>query len=142
MARKSAQSADRKTTKSPAKKAAPKASPARLKAASDAPSAPSRTGRSLVIVESPKKATAINTFLGSGYVVKASMGHVRDLPKRTLGLDVIRGYAPSYEIMAAKKDTIADLKREAAKAETIYLATDPDREGEAIAWHLQEALDL
>ena len=69
------------------------------------------------------------------------MGHVRDLPKRKLGLDVIRGYAPSYEIMAAKKDTIAELKREAAKADTVYLATDPDREGEAIAWHLQEALE-
>jgi DNA topoisomerase I len=99
-------------------------------------------GRSLVIVESPKKARSINKFLGSKFVVKASMGHVRDLPKRKLGLDVIRGYAPSYEIMAAKKDTIAELKREAAKADTVYLATDPDREGEAIAWHLQEALEL
>ena len=102
----------------------------------------SSRGRSLVIVESPKKAKSINKFLGSKFVVKASMGHVRDLPKRTLGLDVIRGYAPSYEVMAAKKDTIAELKREAAKVEMVYLATDPDREGEAIAWHLQEALDL
>jgi len=99
-------------------------------------------GRKLVIVESPKKAKSINKFLGSGYVVKASMGHVRDLPKRKLGLDVLRSYAPSYEIMPAKKDTIAELKREAGKAEMVYLATDPDREGEAIAWHLQEALDL
>ena len=70
------------------------------------------------------------------------MGHVRDLPKRKLGLDVANGYAPSYEIMPAKKDTIGELKREAAKADMVYLATDPDREGEAIAWHLQEALGL
>ncbi len=111
------------------------------KTADDTPPVGSR-GRSLVIVESPKKAKSINKFLGSKFVVKASMGHVRDLPKRTLGLDVIRGYTPSYEIMTAKKDTISELKREAAKADTIYLATDPDREGEAIAWHLQEALDL
>ncbi len=99
-------------------------------------------GRHLVIVESPKKAKSINKFLGSGYVVKASMGHVRDLPKRKLGLDVLRDYTPSYEIMDTKKSTIDELKREAAKADTVYLATDPDREGEAIAWHLQEALEL
>ena len=141
MARKSAQPSDRKTTKSPAKKAAPKAAPAKLKAATEP--APSRVGgRSLVIVESPKKAKAINKFLGPGYVVKASMGHVRDLPKRTLGLDVAAGYRPSYEIMPAKKATIDELKREAAKASMVYLATDPDREGEAIAWHLKEALGI
>jgi DNA topoisomerase-1 len=95
-----------------------------------------------VIVESPKKAKSINKFLGSRFVVKASMGHVRDLPKRKLGLDVAHGYAPSYEIVPAKKDTVGDLKREAARANMVYLATDPDREGEAIAWHLQQALDL
>jgi DNA topoisomerase I len=96
----------------------------------------------LVIVESPKKARSISKFLGSSYVVKASMGHVRDLPKRKLGLDVAKGYLASYEIMPTKKDTIGDLKRSAAKAGLVYLATDPDREGEAIAWHLQQALDL
>jgi len=96
----------------------------------------------LVIVESPKKARSIDKFLGSGYVVKASMGHVRDLPKRTLGLDVANGYKPSYEILPAKKETVSDLKRAAARAGLVYLATDPDREGEAIAWHLQKALDL
>ncbi|MFO0907920.1 MAG: type I DNA topoisomerase [Isosphaeraceae bacterium] len=101
-----------------------------------------RSGRSLVIVESPKKAKSINKFLGSSYVVKASMGHVRDLPDRKLGLDVEHGYAPTYEIMKGKKDTIGELKREAARAGLVYLATDPDREGEAIAWHLQEALGL
>ena len=97
---------------------------------------------SLVIVESPKKARSINKFLGSKYVVKASMGHVRDLPKRKLGLDVASGYAPSYEVVPAKKETVSDLKREAARAGLVYLATDPDREGEAIAWHLQQALGL
>ena len=70
------------------------------------------------------------------------MGHVRDLPKRKLGLDVGHGYTPSYEVVPAKKDTISDLKKAAARAELVYLATDPDREGEAIAWHLQQALEL
>ncbi len=156
MARKSAKpttepasTPDTKTSKRSAPKAAkPKATP---KAASKAaPKATTRraasegssSGRSLVIVESPKKAKSINKFLGSGYVVKASMGHVRDLPERKLGLDVDHGYAPSYEIMKGKKDTVGELKREAAKADMVYLATDPDREGEAIAWHLQEALGL
>jgi DNA topoisomerase-1 len=96
----------------------------------------------LVIVESPKKAKSINRFLGAQYLVKASMGHVRDLPKRKLGLDVANGYKPSYEIVPTKKETVSDLKRSAAKAGVIYLATDPDREGEAIAWHLQQALGL
>ncbi len=95
-----------------------------------------------MIVESPKKAKSINKFLGSKYIVKASMGHVRDLPKRKLGLDVANGYEASYEVVPAKKDTIGDLKRDAARADIVYLATDPDREGEAIAWHLQQALDL
>jgi DNA topoisomerase-1 len=156
VARKSSKSTPAETPKPRASKAkpaaakataparSPKAAKAKVAASSDAAPAPSSGGRKrhLVIVESPKKAKSINKFLGSGYIVKASMGHVRDLPKRKLGLDVIRGYAPSYEIMPAKKDTIAELKREAAKADTVYLATDPDREGEAIAWHLQEALDL
>jgi DNA topoisomerase-1 len=104
--------------------------------------APAGNGKALVIVESPKKARSINKFLGSAYVVKASMGHVRDLPDRKLGLDVEHGYVPTYEIMKGKKETIGDLKREAARASLVYLATDPDREGEAIAWHLQEALGL
>jgi DNA topoisomerase-1 len=105
---------------------------------------PGRNGgdHSLVIVESPKKARSIHKFLGSSYVVKASMGHVRDLPKRRLGLDVADGYKPSYEIDPTKKETIGELKRAAARADVVYLATDPDREGEAIAWHLQQALDL
>jgi len=159
VARKSSKSTSPEASPSaaPKKRAAPKTSRAKPKAAAKA-EAPAKgrppraqatefasgtgRGKSLVIVESPKKAKSINKFLGSNYVVKASMGHVRDLPKRKLGLDVLDNYAPSYEIMPAKKDTIADLRREAAKVDTVYLATDPDREGEAIAWHLQEALDL
>jgi DNA topoisomerase-1 len=102
------------------------------------------SGRSLVIVESPKKAKSINQFLGTRFVVKASMGHVRDLPERgsDLGIDVEKGYLPKYVVPDRKKSTIDDLKREASRAELVYLATDPDREGEAIAWHLQQALGL
>ena len=96
----------------------------------------------LVIVESPKKARSIGKFLGGAFVVKASMGHVRDLPKRKLGIEVAQGYKPSYEVVPAKKETIGDLKRTAARSGLVYLATDPDREGEAIAWHLQQALGL
>jgi len=131
-----------------AKPKAAKPAASRSKAASGKTSrrktttAPPGDGPSLVIVESPKKAKSINKFLGSNYIVKASMGHVRDLPKRKLGLDVAHGYEPSYEIVPTKKETISELKRDAARAGMVYLATDPDREGEAIAWHLQQALDL
>ena len=130
----------------PKRATAPKASRAKgaVRKKSESNSEASLNGDlpSLVIVESPKKAKSINKFLGSAYVVKASMGHVRDLPKRKLGLDVAQGYKPSYEVVPAKKDTIGELKKAASKAGIVYLATDPDREGEAIAWHLQQALDL
>ena len=150
MARKSATKATSENgpkTKSPArKKAASSKASGTAKAPKRKTAAPeheSHAGtRSLVIVESPKKAKSINKFLGSSFVVKASMGHVRDLPKRKLGLDVARGYSPSYEVVPAKKETVGELKREAVKADLVYLATDPDREGEAIAWHLQQALEL
>jgi DNA topoisomerase-1 len=112
------------------------------KAKSGSEPEPNGGQHALVIVESPKKAKSIHKFLGSAYVVKASMGHVRDLHKRKLGLDVGNGYTPSYEIVPAKKETISDLKRAAGRANMVYLATDPDREGEAIAWHLQKALEL
>ena len=135
-----ADASDAKTKAKPKPKT--KAAPSRVKSAAKASSDVVANGRALVIVESPKKAKSINKFLGSGYVVKASMGHVRDLPERKLGLDLDNRYAPTYEIMKGKKDTITDLKREASKAGIVYLATDPDREGEAIAWHLQEALGL
>ena len=136
------------TPKAPARKRAAAAEGSserkttRKKSASAPPAEQNGDRPGLVIVESPKKATSIGKFLGSDYIVKASMGHVRDLPKRKLGLEVAEGYKPSYEIVPAKKETIGELKRTAARSGIVYLATDPDREGEAIAWHLQQALDL
>ena len=96
--------------------------------------------KSLVIVESPAKAKTINKFLGRGYVVRASMGHVRDLPKSKLGVDVERGFTPDYVVIPKKKKVLSELKSEAKKAEAIYLAPDPDREGEAISFHLAAEL--
>ncbi len=124
------------------KAASPEKAPARRKAVQRKEPSGNGQGPALVIVESPKKAKSIHKFLGSNYIVKASMGHVRDLPKRKLGLDVEHGYTPSYEVVPAKKETIGELKKAASRAEMVYLATDPDREGEAIAWHLQQALEL
>ena len=96
--------------------------------------------KSLVIVESPAKAKTINKYLGRDYKVLASMGHVRDLPKSKLGVDVDEGFAPVYELLATRKKVIAELKSAAKDATDIYIATDPDREGEAIGWHLAEEL--
>ncbi len=97
--------------------------------------------KNLVIVESPAKAKTINKYLGKDYVVKASMGHVRDLPKGKLGIDVEHDFAPNYIAIKGRADVLGELKK-AAKGKTVYLAPDPDREGEAIAWHLQEALGV
>jgi len=97
--------------------------------------------KSLVIVESPAKAKTINKYLGSDYTVKASMGHVMDLPKKDLGVNIEKDFRPTYIAIPAKKDVIAELKAAAAKADDIYLAADPDREGEAICSHLRELLD-
>ncbi len=96
----------------------------------------------LVIVESPSKATTIKNYLGAGYKVMASKGHVRDLPKSTLGVDIDAGFEPNYITIRGKGDVISALKKEAKKADLVFLATDPDREGEAISWHLVSALDL
>ncbi len=96
--------------------------------------------KNLVIVESPAKAKTINKYLGRDFQVKASMGHVRDLPKKTLGVDVKKGFQPHYEILPARKKVVEELKAAAKDAQTIYLAADPDREGEAICWHLSEEL--
>ncbi len=93
----------------------------------------------LVIVESPAKARTIGKYLGAGYTVKASMGHVRDLPKSTLGVDVDDNFSPTYLVPRDKSKLIKELKESVQKAREIYLATDPDREGEAIAWHLIQA---
>ena len=96
----------------------------------------------LVIVESPSKAKTIGRYLGPEYTVKASMGHLRDLPKSTMGVDLERGFTPKYVSVAGKEDLIKELKKASAAAEKVYLATDPDREGEAISWHLKELLEL
>jgi len=96
----------------------------------------------LVIVESPAKVKTISKFLGSNYTVLASNGHVRDLPKSSLGIDVDNDYEPKYITIRGKGDVLANLRKEAKKADKIYLATDPDREGEAISWHLYHALNL
>ncbi|MBQ2731004.1 MAG: type I DNA topoisomerase [Clostridia bacterium] len=96
----------------------------------------------LVIVESPSKANTIKGYLGQGFKVMASKGHVRDLPKSTLGVDIDAGFEPNYITIRGKGDVISALKKEAKKADVVYLATDPDREGEAISWHLVSALDL
>lgn len=95
----------------------------------------------LVIVESPAKAKTIEKYLGSGYTVRASMGHVRDLPKSTLGVDVNADFQPTYLVPRDKSKLVKELKDYVAKAREVYLATDPDREGEAIAWHLAQATD-
>ena len=96
----------------------------------------------LVIVESPAKAETIKKFLGKNYEVLASNGHVRDLPKSKLGIDVENDYEPRYITIRGKGELLAKLRKEAKKADKVYLATDPDREGEAISWHLLEALKL
>src|SRR5438128_10718848 len=97
-------------------------------------------GRSLVIVESPAKAKTINKYLGRNYSVKASLGHVKDLPKKDLGIDVENGFEPNYEVIPGKTKVVAELKKAGKEADAIYLAADPDREGEAICAHLAEVL--
>ncbi len=96
----------------------------------------------LVIVESPSKAKTIGKYLGPGYEVKASMGHVRDLPKSKLSVDIEHGFTPDYQPIKGKEDVISDLKKAAKRSGRVYLATDPDREGEAISWHLKELLNI
>ncbi|MBI3465941.1 MAG: type I DNA topoisomerase [Planctomycetes bacterium] len=97
--------------------------------------------KSLVIVESPAKAKTINKYLGSDYVVRASMGHVRDLPRSGMGVDLSK-FEPNYEVIPGRGKVVTELKKLAKESEMIYLATDPDREGEAIAWHLKEVLKV
>src|SRR5512143_712824 len=96
----------------------------------------------LVIVESPNKAKTVGRFLGKGYTVKASVGHVRDLLRSTLSVDVEHDFTPKYRVPNEKKEVVKELTALADRAESIYLATDPDREGEAIAWHLMEAAGI
>jgi len=95
---------------------------------------------SLIIVESPTKVKTIKKYLGSEFDVKASVGHVKDLPKNKLGIDIKHDFSPTYEVLEAKKKVITELKKAARAADTVYLAPDPDREGEAIAWHIAEEI--
>jgi DNA topoisomerase-1 len=143
--------AAKKTTakkKSAVKKAAaPKraAKPAGAKGADGAGAeeqAPVKKGRpyALVVVESPAKAKTIKKYLGAGYVVKASVGHVKDLPKSRMGVDLEGTFKPEYEVVKGKEKVLADIKKQALSADQVFLATDPDREGEAIAWHISEEL--
>lgn len=99
-------------------------------------------GENLVIVESPAKAGKIEKFLGKGYTVKSSFGHIRDLEKKNLGINIANGFEPVYEVSDDKKKVVSELKSLAKKADTVWLASDPDREGEAIAWHLFQTLGL
>ncbi len=101
---------------------------------------PRKRSGALVVVESPAKANTIKKYLGAGFVVKASVGHVKDLPKQNIGVDVTKGFAPEYVVIDGKKKVLAEIKSAARKAERVYLAPDPDREGEAIAWHIFEEI--
>ena len=103
---------------------------------------PSRPGKGLVIVESPAKARTLKKYLGRGFDVKASVGHIKDLPKSSLGVDVENDFKPTYELIKGKQKVVEDLVRAAASAAKVYLAADPDREGEAIAWHVAEELGV
>ena len=96
----------------------------------------------LVIVESPSKAVTIQKFLGKDYVVKPSFGHIRDLQEKKLSVDVENGFKPEYSVPADKKKIVSELKKAASGASTVWLASDEDREGEAISWHLFEVLGL
>ncbi|HHH76502.1 MAG TPA: type I DNA topoisomerase, partial [Phycisphaerae bacterium] len=99
-------------------------------------------GKKLVIVESPAKAGTINRYLGDGFVVRASMGHVRDLPAKSMGVDLEHNFEPSYEPLTGRKKVLTELRKYAKGAPEVFLATDLDREGEAIAWHLAESLGV
>src|SRR6185369_3242023 len=103
----------------------------------------SGTGKKLLIVESPAKAKTISKYLDNEYTVRASVGHIRDLPKSNKNaIDIEAGFVPHYEISKGKEKVVSELKILAKKASEVLLATDPDREGEAIAWHLKEAIGL
>ncbi|MEO5888092.1 MAG: type I DNA topoisomerase, partial [Anaerolineales bacterium] len=115
--------------------------PEKAAKAAKAAKAEKRSGK-LVIVESPAKAKTVGRFLGKGYTVRASVGHVRDLLKSQLSVDVENNFVPKYRVPNEKKEVVKELKRLAQKAEEIFLATDPDREGEAISWHLLEAAEI
>ena len=97
--------------------------------------------KNLVLVESPSKANTINKYLGPDFIVKATVGHIKNLPKSSIGVDIKNGFEPKYEIIKGKEKTVDEIKKLAKKADVIYLAPDPDREGEAIAWNIKEIID-
>ena len=134
---KKSKTAGKKATKSAGEKATKSAAEKATKFAQGRP-----TGPKLVIVESPAKARTVSKMLSRGYSVKASIGHVRDLPEKWLGVDVKNDFAPKYEIPKKKRGIVEEIKEAAEKASAIFLATDPDREGEAISWHLVQAAKL
>ena len=137
---KSVKAAEEVTTKAAAKKKAP-ARKKKLADTADGPELATRTYKNtLVVVESPAKAKTIKKYLGAGYTVKASVGHIMDLPKSRIGVDVENGFEPVYEVIKGKVKVVAELKAAAKNADRIFLATDPDREGEAIAWHIKTQL--
>ena len=136
----SAKAASKSTTrKTTAKRKSTKAKGSKGRSA--AVKLPSSVGKSLVIVESPAKARTVGQILGNKYVVTASQGHVRDLPKSKIGVDVEQDFEPSYVIMKDKQSLLTQIKKAGKEAKQVFLATDPDREGEAISWHLQTAAD-
>ncbi len=96
--------------------------------------------KSLIIVESPAKIKTLKKFLGPNYIFESSMGHIRDLPEKEFGIDIENDFEPKYTIMSQKEDVINKLKKAAKQVDTVYLAPDPDREGEAIAWHITQIL--
>jgi DNA topoisomerase I len=119
--------------------AAPAEKPAKKRRRISAAADPN--GRSLIIVESPAKAKTINKYLGSEFVVEASVGHIKNLPKSKIGIDIEGGFIPEYETIQGKDEVVARLRSHAAHASVVYLATDPDREGEAIAWHIAKEIE-
>jgi DNA topoisomerase-1 len=131
----------KKTTTKATTKTTAKKKPTKAKGKSSAAKLPSSVGKSLVIVESPAKARTVGQILGSKYVVTASQGHVRDLPKSKIGVDVEMDFEPSYVIMKDKRSLLTQIKKAGNEAKEVFLATDPDREGEAISWHLQNAAE-
>jgi DNA topoisomerase I len=145
MATKNAKASTKRAKPAPAPEAKAPAPRAVRKRASRAkapsPDVPAGRGETLVVVESPTKAKSIGKYLGRGYAVKATVGHLRDLPTRKLGVDVDNGFQPEYVTIKGKTQTLADLKKAAKGAKAVFLATDPDREGEAIAWHVADQLD-
>ncbi|MBR0358805.1 MAG: DNA topoisomerase I, partial [Selenomonadaceae bacterium] len=129
-------------TKTAAKKTTAAKTAAKKTAAKKTRAKKEEKGGTLVLVESPTKAKTIERYLGKGYTVRASMGHLRDLPKSQFGIDVENNFEPKYINIRGKGDLIKALKKDAAKADKVYLASDPDREGEAIAWHLAHLFDI